>query len=229
MSCRTFVLFAALSAASVPVFGQTTSEPRKPRRHWVSVSTDWLNTLPLHFGEHPVADLVGQPVSEAQFQSYDYVTRDGTIQIDVIEFKRRGRGAGVTVYPFGASTGATLGLRVSVEDLPQMRIDFAGAGAPGTYVLVGARAVDFGASLVVADRSPGWGIGSHAFVGGGYGRIRGDDLRLGDRYFAEGGGGITSGPIGIDLSVKFGWNRLTMPVEHKFYTVPITLRASLTF
>jgi hypothetical protein len=229
MSYRAFVLFAAMSVASVPAFGQTTTEPRKPRRHFVSVSTDWLNTLPLHFGDHPVADLVGQPVTEAQFESHDYRTRDGAIDIDVIEFKRRGRGMGLTVFPFGASSGATLGLRVSVEDLPRIQIEFAGAGAPGPYALIGARAYDFGASVFVADRSPGWGLGSHAFVGGGFGRIKGDDVRLGDRVFAEGGGGVTSGPIGVELSVKFGWNRLTVPIEHRMLTVPITLRATLTF
>jgi hypothetical protein len=51
----------------------------------------------------------------------------------------------------------------------------------------------------------------------------------GNRIFAEAGGGLASGPVGVDLSVKFGWNRLTTPVEHRFFTVPITLRGTLTF
>ena len=83
------------------------------------------------------------------------------------------------------------------------------------------------AGIYVAGRSPGWGIGSHAFVAGGVGRIR-SDLGGGSRYFAEGGGGVTSGPIGVELSVKFAWNRLSEPVEHKFMTVPVSLRATLT-
>ena len=60
------------------------------------------------------------------------------------------------------------------------------------------------------------------------GRIR-SDLGDGSRLFAEGGGGLTSGPFGVDLAIKFGWNRLTTPTEHHFMTVPITLRGTLTF
>jgi hypothetical protein len=33
----------------------------------------------------------------------------------------------------------------------------------------------------------------------------------------------------VDLAVKFAWNRLSSPVEHRFLTVPITLRGTLTF
>jgi hypothetical protein len=80
----------------------------------------------------------------------------------------------------------------------------------------------------VSDRSAGWGLGSHAFVMGGVGRIR-SDQRDGDRYFAEGGGGLSSGPIGVELSVKFAWNHFTEPVKHQFMTVPITVRGTLTF
>jgi hypothetical protein len=134
----------------------------------------------------------------------------------------------VTVYPFGLRVGPALALRASVEDLPGIRIAFSGAGAPPNYALSDAHAYDLGAALYVADHSPGWGLGSHAFVGGGMGRIR-SDLSDGERVFGEAGGGLTSGPIGVDLSVKFGWNHLTSPVEHRFLTVPITLRGTLTF
>jgi hypothetical protein len=218
-------LLVALCASTASAQGY---RPKKPRRQFITISTDWLNTQPLHFLEHPLQDLVGRDVAEAQFQDYDYHTRDEQILIDVLEFRRKGRGAGVTLYPFGLSVGPALALRASVEDLPVIRIAFAGAGAPPNYSLSGARAYDFGAALYVADHSPGWGLGSHAFVGGGMGRIRSDGGD-GDRIFAEGGGGLTSGPFGVDLSVKFGWNRLSAPVEHRFFTVPITLRGTLTF
>jgi hypothetical protein len=82
--------------------------------------------------------------------------------------------------------------------------------------------------VYLADRSPGWGLGSHAFLAGGIGRVRGDQ-RDGNRYFAEGGGGLSAGPIGVELSVKFAWNRFTEPVEHQFMTVPIALRGTVTF
>jgi hypothetical protein len=201
---------------------------RKARRHFVTVSTDWVNTQPLHFLEHPLEDLVGRDVGAAQFEDYEYRTRDEAILIDVLEFKRRGRGRSITVYPLGMSVGPALGLRASTEDLPTIRVSFSGTGAPGNYALVGGRAYDLGAALYVADRSAGWGLGSHAYLGGGLGRIR-SDLSDGDRYFAEGGGGLSSGPLGVELSVKFAMNHLSVPVEHKFLTVPITLRGTLTF
>jgi hypothetical protein len=217
------LLTLCASGASAQVY-----QLKKPRRQFITIGTEWLTTQPLHFLEHPLQDLVGRDVAAAQFQNYDYRTRDEQILIDVLEFTRKGRGASVTVYPFGLNVGPALALRASVEDLPAIRIAFSGTGAPANYALSGAHAYDAGAALYVADHSTGWGLGSHAFVGGGLGRIR-SDLSDGTRIFAEGGGGLTSGPIGVDLSVKFGWNRLTAPVEHRFFTVPITLRGTLTF
>jgi hypothetical protein len=201
---------------------------KKPRRQFITIGMEWLHTQPLHFLEHPLQDLVGRDVATAQFQDYDYHTRDEQILIDVVEFGRKGRGTSLTVYPLGLRVGPALALRASVEDMPGIQIAFAGNGAPPAYSLSGARAYDFGAALYVADHAPGWGLGSHAFVGGGMGRIR-SDQGDGQRMFAEAGGGLTSGPVGVDLSVKFGWNRLTTPVEHRFLTVPITLRGTLTF
>jgi len=216
-------LLACAGSASAQAYAA-----QKPRRQFITLSYDWLYTQPLHFGEHPIQDLVGAEVSPAQFEAYDYRTRDGSILIDVLEFTRRGHGAGVTLYPFGLNVGAALGLRASFEDLPDIRIAFAGAGAPPVYALTGARAYDVSAALFVADRSPGWGLGSHAFLGAGIGRIK-SDARDGDRVFAEGGGGINSGPIGVELSIKFAWNHLTDPVDHHFITVPITVRGTVSF
>jgi hypothetical protein len=204
------------------------TDPAQPRRQFVSVSYDWLYTQPLHFAEHPLEDLLGTDVASAQFQDYDYETRDGATRIDVVEFRRRGHGAGITLYPFGLRTGATLGIRGSFEDLPVIRIAFDGPGTLDSYALTGARAYDAGVGLFVADRSAGWGLGSHAFVAGGLGRIR-SDLGDGSRLFAEGGGGVSSGPLGVQLSVKFAWNRLSDPVEHRFFTVPVTIRAMVSF
>jgi hypothetical protein len=219
------VFAAALIAA--PASAQT-YETRKPRRQFVTISYDWLHTEPLHFSEHPLQDLVGREVSAAQFETFDYRTADGEILIDVLEFRRRSNGAGVTIYPFGASTGATLALRASVENLPTIRLAFDGPGAPPAYTLTSARAYDLAAHIYVADHSPGWGLGSHAFFGGGVGRIR-SAVRDGDRYFAEGGGGLSAGPIGVELSVKYAWNRLDDPVAHRFLTIPVAVRGTLSF
>lgn len=217
----------AVALAAAPAAAQQKAAS-KARRHFISISADWLYTQPLHFAEHPLEDLVGGEVASAQREEHDYATRDGNILIDVLEFTRRGRGAGVTLYPLGASTGATLAVRGSYEALPDIRIAFTGAGAPPEYGLTGARAYDVGAGIIVADRSPGWGLGSHAFVLGGAGRIR-SDLGDGDRLFAEAGGGLTAGPLGVELSVKFAWNHLESPVDHRFLTVPVALRGTVTF
>jgi hypothetical protein len=225
--CRAALAAIALVALTVPATAQDYSTP-KPRRQFVTVSLDWLNTEPLHFASHPLEDLVGREVASAQLEAYDYRTRDEQILIDVIEFRKRNRAASVAIYPLGLSSGTTLGLRGSIEQMPTIRIQFEGAGAPPEYVLTGTRAYDVGAGLYVADRSAGWGLGSQAFVLGGVGRIRGEG-REGTRMFAEGGGGLSVGPFGVQLAVKFAWNKLNEPVEHRFLTVPITLRGTLSF
>lgn len=222
-----FVAGAIGVGAQSRAVAQTYSTPT-PRRQFVTVSIDRLYTQPLHFAKYPLQDLVGREVAAAQFETFDYQTRDGAITVDVLEFSRRGGGASITVYPFGLRTGPTLALRGSYEDLPNIRIAFAGDGAPPAYALVDSHALDAAAVLYVADRSAGWGLGSHAFLGGGVGTIRSAD-HTGGRYFAEAGGGLTSGPLGVELAVKFAWNHLNEPVSHHFLTVPVTLRGTLSF
>ena len=219
------VVMMALSATSVAA--QDYAAP-KPGRQFVTISLDWLNTEPLHFDSQPLEDLVGREVAAAQRETYDYRTRDEQILIDVLEFRRRNRAMTVAVYPLGLSSGTTIGVRGSIEELPTIRIAFEGEGAPADYALTGARAYDVGAGLYIADRSAGWGLGSQAFVLGGVGRVRADG-REGTRIFAEGGGGLSVGPFGVQLAVKFAWNKLAEPVEHRFLTVPITLRGTLSF
>ena len=218
--------------AAVTLIAASTAEAQysvpRARKHFVSVAYHWVNTQPLHFDDHPLEDLVGRDVASAQFEAYDYRTRDEQILIDVLEFSRRGAGASVTVYPLGLSVGPALALRGSIENIPNVRLAFAGEGAPANYVFTSGRAYDVSLGLYVADRSAGWGLGSHAFVMGGIGRARGDQ-REGKRYFAEGGGGLTSGPFGVELSVKFAWNYFDEPVKHQILTIPIAVRGTLTF
>ena len=204
-----------------------TYTPPQARRQFISVSYDWLYTWPQRFADHPLEDLLGTPVGPAE-PPHDYRTRDGSTLIDVLEFTRRGQGVSVTVYPIGMSVGPTLGVRGSIENLPDIRFAFDGPGALDSYALTNAIAYDVGAGVYVADRAPGWGLGSYAFILGGVGRIT-SDLGAGKRYFAEGGGGIQSGPIGFEISVKFGWNQLSEPVEHRFYSLPINMRATVSF
>jgi hypothetical protein len=222
-----------LALLLAPATARTQSQEPKPppsvRRQWVTVSLDWLRTQPLHFGDHPVEDLVGRDVGEAQRQAYDYESRDGLTRVDVIEFRRRGSGYGLTVYPLGMATGATLGVRVSAEDIPRIELRIDGPALVSSYLLEDARALDVSVGVYVADRAPGWGLGSYAFVAGGLGRIRSDLFGSGPRYFAEGGGGLSSGPIGVVLAVKIAWNQLDAPVSHSFFTLPVVLRGQVSF
>ena len=229
MVYRFRLLVAALLTLgiSVPASAQDYAV-QKPRRQFITLSIDWLNTEPLHFASHPLEDLIGRDVAEAQGELYDYRTRDGQIRIDVVEFRHRNRAASVAVYPFGLSIGTTLGIRGSVEELPVVRINFEGVEPPPNYELTGGRAYDIGAGVYVADRSSGWGLGSQAFILGGIGRIK-TDQGDGSRVFAEGGGGLSIGPFGVQLAVKFAWNKLTEPIEHRFLTIPVTLRGTLSF
>ena len=222
-----FVIATMCVLSSVDAHAQHAYQPPAVRRQFVTFTYDWTYAFPLHFDKFPLEDLVGTAVDETD-PPYDYRTEDGSTQIDVLKYGRRGNGVGVTVYPFGMSVGNTLGLRGSIQSLPEVRVRFDGPGALDSYVLTDAIAYDVGAGLFVSDRAPGWGLGSYAFLAGGIGRIT-SELGGGGRYFAEGGGGLQSGPIGFELSVKFGWNHLSEPVDHHFLTVPINMRATVSF
>lgn len=209
-----------------PLAAQTAS--RKPRRQFVTISLDQFGVQRLAFARWPVEDLVGREVAESQFQEYEYESRDRLTTVDIVSFKRRGRGWGVTVYPFGSTTGATLAVRVSREEIPPIALALSGPARVSSYALEDAHSTDVSAGVYVSDRSPGWGLGSRAFIGGGAGKIR-SSLGDGSRVFAEGGGGISVGPVGIDIAVKFAFNRLDLPVEHRFLSVPVAIRTSLSF
>jgi hypothetical protein len=40
---------------------------------------------------------------------------------------------------------------------------------------------------------------------------------------------VTSGPFGVDISLKFSVNRFPTPVTHTIYMIPISVRGTLTF
>ena len=229
--CRIpFLVALTLCVAGPQVSAQPqTYQPDKPRRHFVSVSLDSIYTEPLHFADHPLADLLGKEVASTQGQDYEYRTRDEATLINVVEFSRRQRAVGVSLFPLGMSSGPTLMLRGSYQPLPRIQLEFTGPAPFSRYELIDANAMDLGAGVVIADRSPGWGLGSHAFVIGGIGKISSEQLGDGGRYFAEGGGGLSVGPFGVELGVKFAWNTLDQPVRHKFLTIPVSLRGTLTF
>jgi hypothetical protein len=219
------VLLVAVAAS--PVSAQS-YKPRKARRHFVSLSYDWQNIQSYGFGAHPLSDLLGQPVSEVHLEQFHYQTRDGQTRVTVRDFSHRGQGIGLTVYPFGSSSGATLAVRGSIEQLPTIDVAFDGPVPSPAYALTGGRAYDLGFGIDMSDRSPGWGLGSHAFVLGGFGRARTDQAD-GRRYFAEGGGGLYIGPVGVDVAFKFALNRFDVPVAHQIREIPVSVRGTLSF
>lgn len=200
----------------------------KARRHFISLTLDRQFVQPYSFNKHPLSELLGQPVDEVHLASFQYRTRDQQTLVNVLEYGKRATGIGATVYPLGSSVGATLAVRGSIESIPTIRAAFTGPAPAPTYELTNGRAMDLGVGIDMTDRSAGWGLGAHAFILGGIGRIQADE-RDGRRYFGEGGGGVMSGPFGIDVSVKFSVNRFTTPVPHRVYMIPVSVRGTLTF
>ncbi len=219
-------LVAALAAPEQPQ-AQTYRAP-KARKHFVSVTLDKQFIQPYSFNKHPLPELLGQPVDEVHLETFQYRTRDQQTLVNVLEYGKRATGIGATVYPFGSSVGATLAVRGSIETVPAIRLAFTGPAPFPTYELTNGRAADLGIGIDMSDRSPGWGLGSHAFIMGGIGQLH-TDQRNGKRYFGEGGGGVTSGPFGFDISVKFVVNQFSTPVPHRIYMIPVSVRGTLTF
>lgn len=219
-------LVAALSA---PAAEQAPAyRAAKARKHFVSVSFERQFVQPFGFDKHPLAELLGQPVDEVHLETFQYRTRDQLTTVNVLEYGKRATAIGATVYPFGSSVGATLAIRGSIDTVPPIRVAFNGPAPSATYQLTNGRAMDVGVGIDMSDRAPGWGLGAHAFVIGGIGRLDTDQLD-GRRYFVEGGGGVMSGPIGVDVSFKYTINRFTTPVTHSVHMIPISVRGTLTF
>jgi hypothetical protein len=201
---------------------------KKARRHFISISIDRQFVQPYSFAKHPLEDLLGQPVNEVHLQPFQYQTRDELTRVTVLEYGKRAGGIGATIYPFGSSDGATLAIRGSIESVPDVRVAISGPAPESAWALTGGRATDIGVGIEMSDRSPGWGLGGHAFLIGGVGKIT-SDQHDGSRYFGEGGGGVMVGPFGVDLSVKYTVNRFDAPVPHSVHMIPICVRGTLTF
>lgn len=219
-------LVAAL-AAPAPAQPAAYRQP-KARKHFISVSYETQYVQPYGFAKHPLQELLGQHVSEVHLESFQYRTEDGRTRVNVVEYGKRTAAIGATVYPFGSSVGATLAIRGSIESLPPIRVRFDGPAPMPLYELTNGRATDLGVGIDMSDRAAGWGLGAHAFVLGGIGRAHTDQLD-GRRYFVEGGGGITSGPLGVDIAFKYSINRFATPVTHSVHMIPISVRGTLTF
>ena len=219
-------LVAALAAPPAAP-AQTYREPNT-RKHFISLSYETQYVQPYGFAKHPLEELLGQNVSEVHLETFQYRTEDGQTVVNVLEYGKRATAVGATLYPFGASVGATLAIRGSIQTLPPIRVSFTGPAPMPVYALTNGRAMDVGVGVDMSDRAPGWGLGAHAFVLGGIGRADTDQLD-GRRYFVEGGGGLTSGPLGVDIAFKYSINRFATPIVHSVHMIPISVRGTVTF
>ena len=224
-ACHVFVLLAMVSPVAAPAAAQTRAAPR---RQWVTLALQRSHGFKLHVKRFPYEQLAGTDLNASRQTTPDFVSPDGTTTLDVLEFGRRGEGGSITVYPLGAARGATLALRASYETLPVIRLAIHRSGTAERYAFEDGRAVDFGAGVIVADRSAGWGLGAHSFALAGLGRVR-SSRGDGDRLFGEMGGGVTVGPFGVELAVKFAYNRMEDPRVHSFLSVPVSLRGTVSF
>jgi hypothetical protein len=221
-------LWLVASLAAPTVAPPQTYRAPKARKHFISVSYETQFVQPYGFARHPLEELLGREVNEVHLETFQYRTEDGQTLVNVLEYGKRATAIGATVYPFGSSVGATLAIRGSIETLPDIEVSFTGPAPMPVYLLTNGRATDIGVGIDMSDRAPGWGIGAHAFVLGGIGRAHTDQLD-GRRYFVEGGGGVTSGPLGVDIAFKYSINRFATPVTHSVHMIPISVRGTLTF
>ena len=183
------------------------------------VSYDWLYTQPLHFAEHPVEDLVGQRGGGGAVRGLrlpDPRRHDPHRRARVQAARPRGRRHGVSVRPERRrDAGAPRQRRGSAGHPHRLRRRRRAADVRADR-RAGVRRVGARSSWPI-DRPAGASeaMPSSAGASAGSRATRTD----GDRIFAEGGGGLNSGPIGVELSIKFAWNHLDRagrsPLHHR--------------
>jgi len=223
------IIFHLISAVVLlPHTASAQTTQAGPRPQFVTIDIGPSRTMPLHFKEYPLQQLVGRELAVEPNRVHDYTTSEGSATVDVRQFRRSTHGFGVSVYPFGNRSNTSLMLRVARETLPIIRFAINKPGSVERYSLSDGHTTDVGVGVNSSDRPAGWGMGTHSFAVGGVGRIRGE-RGTGGRLFAEVGGGISFGPIGFQVAVKIAHNRLKDPRPHSFYTVPMSLRGTLTF
>ncbi len=204
------------------------TDPIQPRKQWVTFTLDWAYSQPVHFKERPLEELAGVELGETRQAAPEYRSADGLTTVDVFELNRPIHGWSIAAYPFGAGNGPSLMVRYAYETLPVTRFEIRNPGGSELYLLRDGHAKDFSIGVMISDRQRGWGLGAHSYFVGGFGRLSGE-RGPGDRYLVEAGAGINVGPVGAQFAVKLAYNKLEDPRAHSFYTVPISLRGTLSF
>jgi hypothetical protein len=215
------------SVSASAAFAQSSGQAA-PRKQWVTFTLDWAYTQPLHFKERPLEQLAGVDLGESRQAGVEYRSADGLTTVDLFELKRPVHGWSVAAYPLGAGNGASLMVRYAYEELPVIRFEIRNPGGSELYLLRDGSAKDFSVGVIVSDRQRGWGLGAHSFFLGGFGKLNGE-RGSGNRFLGEAGAGINVGPLGFQLGVKIAYNKLSDPRAHNFYTVPISLRGTISF
>lgn len=216
-------LFVAFFFAET-VSAQSTAEPRK---QYVTAYIDFSHTKPMRFKHYPLEQLTGEEMGW-DWDKGGYHSPDDSVRINGVRFSNDTKGAGIVVYPFGSGTGASLAIKGGVETLPVIKFDIVSTAGTEPYLLTDAKSYDAAMGIRVSDRDTGWGLGSNAFILVGTGKIY-EPRGKGDRKFIEAGGGVNTGPIGFDVFVKISRNRLHTPRTHYFFSVPLGLRATVSF
>src|SRR5215471_13238076 len=104
MLIQTLAALGVACAIAVPAAAQSqVYQPKKARRHFISITFDTQFVQPHSFGDHPLEELLGQRVNEVHLQDYQYETQDQKTRATVEEFGQRAGGIGATIYPFGSS------------------------------------------------------------------------------------------------------------------------------
>ena len=209
-------LVAALRRAGRRRAGRRRTSAPKARRHFISVSFETQFVQPYGFAKHPLEELLGQPVDEVHLEIVPVPHRAiRQTLVNVLEYGKRATGDrrdGLSVRLERRARRSPI--RGSIETMP----DDPGRASPDrrrrpTYELTNGRATDLGVGIDMSDRvarlGPRRARLHHRAASAGFRPIS----STARRYFVEGGGGVTSGPFGVDVSVKFTVNRFTTPVH----------------
>lgn len=219
-----------LIGISPNVLAQMPQSTNKPRKQFITFYIQRSQISPLHFKELTLDKLAGTELPFNYESGPDrYRSEDGSITVTGTRFSGNTKGVGVMLYPFGVSNNTTLVVKAGYETLPDIRFRLNFPDKQESYELINGRSRDFGLGVTSGGRNQGWwGMGARSFLIIGKGWIT-EQHGNGSRYFVEAGGGISFGVIGVDIVFGVNENRILKPRPYKFYTVPMGLRATLSF
>lgn len=225
---RSISVLVLMLMASTSIYAQEKKKAdQNAGQQFITFYIDRSTVSPLHFKDFPLQQLAGTEL-HWDYINGGYHSGDGSVSATGTKFRRPNNGFGITVYPFGLRSGTTLAVRGSYSTLPLIKFALTDPAGQEQYIFNNGRAYDLGIGVVSGELSPGWGLGARSFILIGKGIIK-EDRGRGERYFVEAGSGLNSGPLGMEIYFGISQNRLSVSRPHHFYTVPIGLRATVSF